>query len=1030
MEQLAMKMESTVDRFGNLQLASTVEGRLDTTLCMEDPSCTLISCFYGGPQGYGITMLEELPILENPAVLSTVILRGATNEFSIKKTNPTTAGHLSWISLQEFESLGGTDPTKENVCLDLEETKNQGRWLPVNEEGEGEPIVFEDPIGSYHACLLDDNLDEVTGVPLNEIGTFEVKNVITDIQPSASPSTRTTLRLDVFAVAPGTVTCVVKTQASVNEKAAELSSGSAAPGMTAEARKIMVMQQRTKLWDYLNSEEGQLARASTEVPAAVPPSVLSVLVMNKFPKTTTVPVWCWHSAAADQKITFPETASGALFALPGENPIAKPLPSFTWPGMSFVLYIENVPDTTQSRVHLANESSECSSATYDQAIPVVQNVANNEQPIEAYMKADMTKRIVCFFELPSSLALVVYAETGKELQFSQPYLPGNAMIIDGILNSFAHRGLPISLLLREVEEDEKGQLFILAEDEYTKNLETCRPAIGIGEEEEGDTESTDDYVTRVAAIGLKDVSLLSNPIEGYTHFAMITEQDTQKLVIGKSYIICYVGSKEDSTRIFNKVGGNIPVRDIIVAIHQAPGERSNAITTRLAVESVLTGELSCMVSTRQLPKAPLLSEITGEYASDPDLPEDYTPDFTEDQILGRTLQVPADDAPANTTVEVTMFKAAVANIERQPAGVAPVVYVWCHHSRSKGMIYPNDGKGIPISLAVMTPPTFTYATADGETFPEPEGIVLAWNVSFPPILPQWKDVPDFPMFYYDRVSFTIDPPLPEGVVVHDRHVAGSKQKVGGIYPSPRPSQVSVPTEYTITAQSNYDVQGRQEVTHKLSVHVPGSCTVQSVKSTEAVVACTVQDAHNMHNDAMFLLIKEPGEDDAEILPSSFFCYPKTGSPPDGSGGNLYYSCDRAGASCCCHLWLPEKEANADGSRNLNPLAIVARVRKDECDFVEQARYEVYSMAAGKNPLLADEPTAVADENLIEFTMPSPMAKEPIQFEMKVDIDYEENCGPSAGPDAAQRCKDNMQKELVQLLGAPPDMIVVRDVRPA
>jgi len=331
----------------------------------------------------------------------------------------------------------------------------------------------------------------------------------------------------------------------------------------------------------------------------------------------------------------------------------------------------------------------------------------------------------------------------------------------------------------------------------------------------------------------------------------------------------------------------------------------------------------------------------------------------------------------------------------------------------------------------MTPPTFTYATEGGQTFPEPDGIVLAWNVSFPPILPQWQGIPDFPLFYYDRVSFTIDPPLPEGVVVQGIYTPTTDRKIGGIYPSPRPNQVSVPTEYTLTAQSNYDIQGIQQVTHTLSVHSPGDCTLQSVKSTEAVVACTVQDAHNMRSDAMFLLIKDASSEvDVELEPPSFFCYPKSGSPDPSGGGNLYYDCERQGPLCCCSLWLPEKQPNDDGSWNLNPQAIVARVRKDECDFTALARYELYAMAAGKNPLLNNADTLVASQILVEFTMPVRQDPEPMQFEIVIDINYNEVCSPEVSPDAPQKCKDALQEELVRLLGIPPDMIVVRDIRPA
>merc|ERR1719272_1280382 len=97
-------------------------------------------------------------------------------------------------------------------------------------------MVFDEAIGKYYLCLLDDDLDDVPSTPMNRIGSFEVKNVISDVSPSTSPSTRTTLRVDVVALRAGTVNCVVKTPKSVVDKAEDLGGGSVAPGMTAEAR--------------------------------------------------------------------------------------------------------------------------------------------------------------------------------------------------------------------------------------------------------------------------------------------------------------------------------------------------------------------------------------------------------------------------------------------------------------------------------------------------------------------------------------------------------------------------------------------------------------------------------------------------------------------------------------------------------------------------------------------------------------------------------------------------------------------------
>jgi len=1031
MEQRAMKMASTIDRFGNLQLSSTTEGQLDTTMCMDDPTCALMSCFYGGPQEYPIAMIETLPIIATPTLQTKVIHRGATNQIMVKKTTAF-AGHVSWISGQEFTSRGGKDAKTENVCLSLADAKEQARYEPISSDGSGTKMVFDEEIGKYHLCLLDDDKDDAAKAPLNAIGLFDVKNVITGISPSSSASTRTTLRIDVVALRPGTVTCVVKTSKSVAAKASELGSGSAAPGMTAEARKAFVMKQRGKLWDYLESKEGTLAKVTTTVPAAIPPSVLAVLVMNKFPETTKVPVWCWHTEAAGSKITFPETATGQMFDLPGENPVAKTMPSFTWPGASFMIFIENVPDTSKSRVKLTNTTKECLASTYDQAVPVVQAGTKAEQPIQAYLKADMTKRVVCFFELPTSLALIVETEDGKELKFSQETAPESSLIISGIVSKYVHRGLPINLLLGNVFSGEDAELFILPEREYTNNDNNCLPAAGIDPDKDS-LESTVDYVKRVATIGFKRVSILPSVSGGKTHFATFNEQDTQLLTIGKSFVVCYVGSSKDTTRTFNKVGMALPVRDVIVAIHQASGEKSSSQKTRLFVESSLTGDISCMVSTRKLKKAPIKPEIKGDYGSDPALPEEYKPEFKETEILGRTLGQKASQPNANTTIEIVNKAENVANVKRQPMGVPPEVYAWCFHSRSEGLIFPNNGDGVAMPLTVFSPPQFTYALADGTKFQQPQGVVLALNVSFPPLLPQWDKAKGFPQYYYDSVFFNIDPPLPEGIQIETQEPKDKLTQVGQIYAKPVPDQVSVATTYTITSQSNYDVQGSKEVKLSLSVHSPGFCKLQSAKSTEAVVACSVQDAHNMHNEALYLLLKDTSDTDTTVAikPSSFFCYPRPIPPKKPSSGlGMQFTCMKEAPLCCCWLFLPEDGMkNKDGSRNLKPRVITGKVMKNECGLEQWGRYETYTMAAGKNPLMANADVAVANGGMFDFTMPIKPEPKPIQFEMKVDIDYEKECSPEAGPEKPQQCKDNMQKELASMLGAPSEMIIVRDVRP-
>jgi len=718
------------------------------------------------------------------------------------------------------------------------------------------------------------------------------------------------------------------------------------------------------------------------------------------------------------------------------------MPSFTWPGAQFNIWIENVFDTSQSRVKLVNTTAECESTQYDQAVPVIQNIedAEKEQPIEAYLVADVTKRIVCFFELPTSLALIVQTEAGTELEFSKPAAPSTSLIISGVVNEYVHRGLAISLLLGDVDPGEDAEVFTLPEREYVNNDDSCLPAVGIGgAEDEAALQSTADYIKEKATIGIKKVSVLPSPAGGKTHFASFNEQDTLLLEIGKSYMVCYVGSSKDSTRIFNPVGKKLKVRDVITAIYRADGEGedpTNSQQTRLFVEASLTGDVSCMAITRKLTKAPIMAEVKGDYKEDPSLPEEYKPEFLETEVLGRLLVVPADKANSNTTVVITHTGDNVKNIKQQPMGVPPESYTWCFHSRSKGLIFPNNGEGVPIRYTVFPPPNFKYATADGKEFPEPDGIVLAQNVSFPPLLPQWETAPGFPQYYYDKVSFSIDPPLPDGILMQDADPGPDDPKIGQISPDESKegkvgaAQISVKTLHTIKSQSAYDVQGSKQVKLSLSVHSPGLCALQSAKSTEAVVACTVQDAHNLQINAMYLLIKDASAADVQVSarPEEFFCHPRPEpSPADLPTGNsgLKFTCKKEAPLCCCWLFLAKEDPV-----KMTPRVITGKVLKSECGLEQFGRYETITMATGKNPLMNNADVAVANDAMFDFTMPVKPEPKPIQFEMKVDINYEAECSPEAGPEKPQQCKDMMQGELTALTGAPAEMIVVKDLRPA
>jgi len=358
----------------------------------------------------------------------------------------------------------------------------------------------------------------------------------------------------------------------------------------------------------------------------------------------------------------------------------------------------------------------------------------------------------------------------------------------------------------------------------------------------------------------------------------------------------------------------------------------------------------------------------------------------------------------------------VYNIQRMPAGVPPQVYVWCHHARSGKVVFPDHGGGIATILSVFLPSEgFGYiGSADAPV----KTVVLSRNVSFPAFRPRWA-MQKFPAYYYDEVTYTIIPTLPAGLKLSDQ--------TGHIQADPLPQQLSGnPVQYTIRAQSRYDVREWREAQLTLSVQEPAKCLLRGVKSTEALVACSIQDANNLYLQALYFVISTYGSA-PPLQRSSFSCYPGA-VQRNYRGSVLEGDCTKTSYGCCCWVWVP---GGSDlTSRSLLGTIVVSRITTLGCGLEEQSRYTGISMAAGVNPLAANEQLAVVSKSQFEFTVPRRDDAKPIQFEMKVDINYDEECDPVRnGPDAEAKCREKMKKELQALLGAPEGMIEVYQVRP-
>jgi len=364
------------------------------------------------------------------------------------------------------------------------------------------------------------------------------------------------------------------------------------------------------------------------------------------------------------------------------------------------------------------------------------------------------------------------------------------------------------------------------------------------------------------------------------------------------------------------------------------------------------------------------------------------------------------------TVLITSSLSTAANIQRMPLGVNPEVYTWCRHSQSL-VIFPEDGNGITIELAVLQAPEFQYA-AEGVVLTE---VVLARNIAFPTLAVQWSET-GFPVYYFDEVGFTITPTLPNGLDMSSER--------GGIRADPVPGALTPQGDYIIKAQSKYDVAKSKQTQLKLSVEEPAQCSLASIKSTEALMTCTVHDANNLEMKAIYLLISPTSADPVEMLPSSFTC-DGDAVQSGGSGIASEYTCSQTSdGRCCCWLYVDDAAAPEFNSSRI----ITAAAKKSACNWQNYQRYEVMTMASGNNLMSANAPSSVVWDILYEFTVPEKKEPTPITFDLAVQISYEDTCDPvKNGPEAEQACKDAMRDELVAMLGTPADMITVLDVQP-
>eukprot|EP00927_Polykrikos_kofoidii_P019048 TRINITY_DN18878_c0_g2_i1.p1 TRINITY_DN18878_c0_g2~~TRINITY_DN18878_c0_g2_i1.p1 ORF type:complete len:1971 (+),score=364.36 TRINITY_DN18878_c0_g2_i1:776-5914(+) len=187
---------------------------------------------------------------------------------------------------------------------------------------------FGGPVGTYTMCYLGRQVESTTMAEFNPIGTFEVTDVITDIrQDPALPSTRNTLRIEVEARSPGTVSCLVR----------------AAPS-------------DTRPEDFEEVSAAFQGRGLLEVGLAPPGTDLEFprqyqmdIPLVYYQKTVgPLHVWCHHGKA--DSLVFPADFQGAVIRLQQEEPAVFATPKFLWTGSRFKLSIVNTPAIATKRV--------------------------------------------------------------------------------------------------------------------------------------------------------------------------------------------------------------------------------------------------------------------------------------------------------------------------------------------------------------------------------------------------------------------------------------------------------------------------------------------------------------------------------------------------------------------------------------------------------------------------------------------------------------------------------------------------------
>jgi hypothetical protein len=379
---------------------------------------------------------------------------------------------------------------------------------------------------------------------------------------------------------------------------------------------------------------------------------------------------------------------------------------------------------------------------------------------------------------------------------------------------------------------------------------------------------------------------------------------------------------------------------------------------------------------------------------------------------------------------MAVIQEAVPQIQKTPLGVRPEVNVWCTHSRSVGVVFPNTGQGIELALHATPPPDFFFRRG-GVGSPEVGNITLAEALSFVPLEIAY-DVEGFPRYDYDDVETVVSPPMPADLVLS----VDPTTKKAMLTATPLPIQVSPSQTYTVTASSTRELV--DSTLYEVTIQVVDAiqCRHQLVKSSDAIFECDFHDADNIHSTGLYFGIFPYDPNGIDRTSSNGYGLPVM-DPCRGMiveamwGGSrgptaaADFECFGTDTMCCCFAQTPWAAEAESPQPSYGYKQMPVRLPYDACQgamggqsIEEFGRYSIATMAIGIDVNDANAPKEVVSRvQTPDFQRPEYRVPEPVQFELTLEgFDFSRCDETRVPPEQVDQCKQELIAELEELLG--------------